>query len=1067
MSTWPTLDALINPEAPTVEIPDVGGAVDTLPPPTIVPIDPPRKNPDSGGQEPIIDNSPQPPTLVNAISDLTLTPEISSQTIDISRVFATPNGEQLKYEVISDNGEFLNINLENNQLSIEAIPKTGESQITIRGTTESGGVAAHTFKVFNNYVTPESVATINSGLTELQKVIDANQDDLLASLDTLEAQTALEMLGTELESNFDNILNAIQQPETLVKAGVSPEAVATLEKLLASEAVGEALGLPTSMESALANEDFRIWDNYLINATEAASILLPDAPQTTVGFLDFAGEHGENVRAVFESVNPNAEYERLSVNDGNWAEQLVQYVDNLKAAGEERGIANLSFDLTQVDDQGRVTTRYDLTEGEQLAIQYARDNNVLLVAASGNTGGEMSALGKAASKFDNIITVGAVNKLEEVADYSSRGDTLTLVAPGGPYENDPDAFVGTSRATSYVTGAASLVWAANPDLSYQQVKELLTLTAKDLGPEGWDAETGAGLLDVTEAVMMAGLVAPETVVNSGDVEILPFSGAGRVSADVRAASPETEAAIQDLTDTENELLSQWQVLRDLGNPDTTLEELQNEIAKRQAAALDSYQVVDVAAAKSLAKNEQLLEALRLAMGHHDIESGRLQVLEGRQQELQDGLTALTGERDELVVANEEQLKVLEEAIARTEKELDNARKKLKYQLVDPDTLVAQTDAVKAEIAGLETKIKEYRLQSAALKAQADHFYVQANQYRQQQQHHTNIANNAWRTRRGKSGRRYKVRNTPVYNHHMNIANQAGRNASEATAKGDVLQANHNQVQQLTAQMEQQNRELKDYEKLLGSNNQQLSKLTGDNDDAQKILEALQRQAGAKTKQAEQYWQQAELAEKRRVESQDKANWHNSMINRREVVGYRKRGKKRRPVYGWRHYPEHIAPRDEAQKQAKNAEAEGQTFEQWGHQAQLEANELNKQATALSERLTDWPELKRGIEYEINAKEQQLQAEKDLVALQTPVQQQQLETMELKISQSEAELAKLEAEELSEQKQRTDATQERLNKVQGEVEVNWGESAMATKDLQDFLETYGYVRLVGLNKTAEK
>ena len=101
LSTWPTLDALINPEAPTVEIPDVGGAVDTLPPPTIVPIDPPRKNPDSGGQEPIIDNSPQPPTLVNAISDLTLTPEISSQTIDISRVFATPNGEQLKYEVIS------------------------------------------------------------------------------------------------------------------------------------------------------------------------------------------------------------------------------------------------------------------------------------------------------------------------------------------------------------------------------------------------------------------------------------------------------------------------------------------------------------------------------------------------------------------------------------------------------------------------------------------------------------------------------------------------------------------------------------------------------------------------------------------------------------------------------------------------------------------------------------------------------------------------------------------------------------------------------------------------------
>ena len=34
--------------------------------------------------------------------------------------------------------------LESLSNALEAIPKTGESQITIRGTTESGGVAAHT-----------------------------------------------------------------------------------------------------------------------------------------------------------------------------------------------------------------------------------------------------------------------------------------------------------------------------------------------------------------------------------------------------------------------------------------------------------------------------------------------------------------------------------------------------------------------------------------------------------------------------------------------------------------------------------------------------------------------------------------------------------------------------------------------------------------------------------------------------------------------------------------------------------------------------------------------------------
>ena len=501
LSTWPTLEALINPGPPPVEIPDIGGAVDTLPPPTIVPVDPPRNNPGSDGtQDPIIDNSPQPPTLVNALSDITLTPEISSQTINISQVFATPDGEQLKYEIISDNGEFLNVNLENNQLSIEALPKTGSSQITIQATTETGGVAAHTFNVFNNYMTPEFVATINSGLTELQNAINANPDDLLASLDTPEAQAALSILATELESNFDNIVNAIQQPEILRKAGVSPEAVATLEQLLASEEIGAALGLPTSVKSALTNEDFRIWDNYLINATETASTLLPDAPQTNVAFLDFVGEHGENVTEVFESVNPNAAYERLSINNGNWAEQLVRYVEQLKAKGDRGGLVNLSLDLTAIDSEGRVTTRYELTPEEQEAIQFARENNVLLVVAAGNTGGQMSGLGMAAEKFDNIITVGAVDRSRDRADYSaydSEGVTpqLSLVmAPGGEWENDPNAFVGTSRAAGYVTAAASLVWGANSELNYQQVKELLLTTANDLADPGWGCGDWCGFV---------------------------------------------------------------------------------------------------------------------------------------------------------------------------------------------------------------------------------------------------------------------------------------------------------------------------------------------------------------------------------------------------------------------------------------------------------------------------------------------------------------------------------------------------------------------------------------------
>ncbi|NEP40335.1 MAG: hypothetical protein F6K35_14290 [Okeania sp. SIO2H7] len=98
----------------------------------------------------------------------------------------------------------------------------------------------------------------------------------------------------------------------------------------------------------------------------------------------------------------------------------------------------------------------------------------------------------------------------------------------------------------------------------------------------------------------------------------------------------------------------------------------------------------------------------------------------------------------------------------------------------------------------------------------------------------------------------------------------------------------------------------------------------------------------------------------------------------------------------------------------------------------------------------------GIQHEINAKQLQLQGEKDLLALQTPVQKQQLETLELQIAQSEAELEKLEAEELPGQQEKTDATEERLKETQEKVEANQSDRTETSKDLQNFLETYGYL-----------
>lgn len=61
-----------------------------------------------------------------------------------------------------------------------------------------------------------------------------------------------------------------------MKVGVFFEVVVILEKFLVSEVVGEVLGLLIFMELVLVNEDFWIWDNYLINVMEVVFIFLFD-----------------------------------------------------------------------------------------------------------------------------------------------------------------------------------------------------------------------------------------------------------------------------------------------------------------------------------------------------------------------------------------------------------------------------------------------------------------------------------------------------------------------------------------------------------------------------------------------------------------------------------------------------------------------------------------------------------------------------------------------------------------------------------------------------------------------
>ena len=231
-----------------------------------------------------------------------------------------------------------------------------------------------------------------------------------------------------------------------------------------------------------------------------------------------------------------------AVGGGNWADSLSEFVGTAKYSGYKNAVVNLSLDLTQVNPDGTVTTRYELTPKEREAIEFARQNHVLIVTAAGNDGGVMSVLGQASQEFDNIITVGASNEFDR-ANYSSYGAGLDIVTEGGTIDQPVTSTVGssvgkmagTSVAAAKATGVASLVWAANPNLNFKQVISILESTTTDLKTLGWDGETGFGLLNSAAAVELAKKTAGENYTPEAWVAPLIWDGEGKVTPTERAA----------------------------------------------------------------------------------------------------------------------------------------------------------------------------------------------------------------------------------------------------------------------------------------------------------------------------------------------------------------------------------------------------------------------------------------------------------------------------------------------------------------------------------------------------
>ena len=150
---------------------------------------------------------------------------------------------------------------------------------------------------------------------------------------------------------------------------------------------------------------------------------------------------------------------------------------------------------------------------------------MVLVAASGNAGPKSPPLYPAANP--NVIAVSATDADDKLFSASNRGAHIAIAAPGvdiflpapdGKYQMTS----GTSFSAAYVSGLAALVLERNPALKPEELRSILTKTARDLGVPGRDDLFGAGEADAYAAV---------SVVPAGSVPLATTPEAQKVSAE--------------------------------------------------------------------------------------------------------------------------------------------------------------------------------------------------------------------------------------------------------------------------------------------------------------------------------------------------------------------------------------------------------------------------------------------------------------------------------------------------------------------------------------------------------
>jgi subtilisin family serine protease len=270
------------------------------------------------------------------------------------------------------------------------------------------------------------------------------------------------------------------------------------------DAVGES-GIPASVVEGSAHIEIAVVDtgaDLSVPEIAARSPRTYDVRNGSANVRDENG-HGTFVTSLAAAFGGSARLLVIKAGSSSGA-----FTDDLEAKAIRYAIAH-GARVINLSIGGPTTSRT-----ERAAIRFAVSHGALVVTAAGNDHSQgnpveypaalVQPVGSDGSGSSGLVVASSDNGRR--ASFSGSGSWISVAAPGvdvyGALSGHRYGYgSGTSFSTAEVSGAAALVWGADPSLTAQQVARILEQTASGHGK--WNPELGWGVVDVAAAVARA------------------------------------------------------------------------------------------------------------------------------------------------------------------------------------------------------------------------------------------------------------------------------------------------------------------------------------------------------------------------------------------------------------------------------------------------------------------------------------------------------------------------------------------------------------------------------------